>query len=49
MRVLPLFVEVNQFLVQQQIEQFEILQTSLDINVSPEPLLSGADVTLLLG
>ena len=29
-RVLPLFVGVDHFLVQQPIEQFEILQTFLD-------------------
>ena len=33
--VLPLFGEVDQFLVQQPIEQFEVLQTSLDIAVIP--------------
>ena len=42
--VLLLFVEVYQFLVQRLIEQFEILQTSLDIVVFPEPILSSADV-----
>ena len=42
--VLPLFVEVDQLLVQHPIEQFEILQTSLDILVFPEPILSSADV-----
>ena len=42
----PLFlVEVDQFLVQRLIEQLEILQTSLDIAVFPEPILSSADVT----
>ena len=44
MRDLPLFVEVDQFLVQQPIEQFEILQTFRDIAVFPEPILSSADV-----
>ena len=43
-RVLSLFVEVDQFLVQQPIEQFEILQTCLDIAVFREAILSGADV-----
>ena len=43
-RVLPLFDEVAQFLVQQPIEQFEILHTFLDIAASPEPTLSSADV-----
>ena len=43
-RVLPLFVEVDQFLVQQPIGQFEILQTFLDIAVFRERILSSADV-----
>ena len=43
-KILPHFVEVDQFLVQQPIEQFEILQTLLDIAVFPEPILSSADV-----
>ena len=43
-RVLPLFVEVDQFLVQQPIEQFDILQTFFDVAVFPEPILSSADV-----
>ena len=43
-RVLLLFVEVDQFLVQQPIEQFDILQTFFDIAVFPEPILSSADV-----
>ena len=34
--VLPVFVEVDQFLVQRLIEQLGILQTSLDIAVLPE-------------
>ena len=42
--VLALSVEVDQFPMQQPIEQFEILQTSLDIAVFPEPILSSADV-----
>ena len=42
--VLPLFVKVGQLLVRQQTVQFEILQTSLDIAVFPEPNLSRADV-----
>ena len=35
-RVLPLFVEVDQFQVQQLIEQLNIFQTYLDIAVFPE-------------
>ena len=35
---LPLLVEVDQFLFQRLGEQFEILQTSLDIAVFPEPI-----------
>ena len=42
--VLLLFVGVIQFLVQQPIEQFEIIQESLDIAVFPEPVLSKAHV-----
>ena len=42
--VLFLFVEVVQFLVQRLIGQLGILQTSLNIAVFPEPILSGADV-----
>ena len=41
---LLLFVEVVQFLVQWPNGQVEILQTFLDIAVSPEPILSSADV-----
>ena len=41
--VLLLFVEVDQFLVQQLIERFDILRTSLGIAVIPEPILSSAD------
>ena len=37
---LLLFVEAVQFQVQRLIEQLEILQTSLDIAVFPEPTLS---------
>ena len=40
-----LFVEVVQFLVQLLNEQLEILLTFLDIAVSPELILSNADVT----
>ena len=43
-RVLPLLVEVDQFLVQQPIEQVDILQTFFDVAVFPEPILSSADV-----
>ena len=39
--VLLLFVDNDHFLVQ---EQLEILQTTLDIAVFPEPILSSADV-----
>ena len=42
--ILLLFVAVDQFLVQRLIERLEILQTSLDIAVFPEPILPGADV-----
>ena len=42
--VLLLFVEVDPFLVQWQTEQFEILQTFLDIAVFLESILSGANV-----
>ena len=42
--VILLFVEVDQFLVQQLIEHFVILETSLDIDLFPEPILSSADV-----
>ena len=42
--VLFLFAEVDHFLVHRLIEQIEILQTSLDIAVFPEPILSSADV-----
>ena len=38
------FVEVDQFLVHRLIEQLEILVTSLDIVVFPEPILSSAGV-----
>ena len=38
-----LFVEVDQFLVQQPIEQVETLQTFLDIAAFPEPIQSSAD------
>ena len=41
--VLLLFVEVDHVLVQ-LIQRLEILQTSLDIAVFPEPVLSNADV-----
>ena len=44
MRVVPLCVEVDQCVVQQPIEQFEILETFLEIAVFPEPILSNADV-----
>ena len=43
-RVLPLFVELGEILVQQPIGQFEILPSFLDIAVSPEAILSSADV-----
>ena len=43
--VLLPFVEVDQFLVQRLIEQLKVLQTSLDIAVFPEPIVSSADVT----
>ena len=43
-RVLPLFVEVDQYPVQPPIGQFKILQTCLDIAVFPEPILLIADV-----
>ena len=46
--VLLLFVEVVQFLVQWLIEQLEILQTSLNIAVFPEPILSTAVVQRIL-
>ena len=39
-----LFVEVDQCLVQRLIEQFDILETFLDVVVFPEPILSNADV-----
>ena len=39
-RVLPLFVEVDQCQVQQSIEQLEMLQISLAIAVFPETILS---------
>ena len=39
-----LFVEVVQFLVHWLNEQLEILQTFLEIGVSPEPILSSANV-----
>ena len=39
-----LFVEVDPFLVQRVIEPLEILPTSLDIGVFPEPIQSSADV-----
>ena len=42
--VLPLFVEVAQFLVQQPNKQLEILQAFLDIVEFPEPVLSSADL-----
>ena len=42
-RLLPLFVKVDKFLVQQPIQQFEILQTFLGVSVF-EPILSSADV-----
>ena len=42
--VLHPFVDVVQFLVQWLNQQFEILQTFLDIAVFPEPILSNADV-----
>ena len=42
--VLLLFVKVEQFLVQRLIAQLEILQTSIDMFVFPEPVLSSADV-----
>ena len=42
--VLPLFVEVDQFLVHQPIEQLEILETFLSLAGFPEPILSSADV-----
>ena len=38
------FVKVIQFLVQWLVEQLEILQTSLDVAVFPESMLSSADV-----
>ena len=41
--VLLLFVEVDEFLVQRLIERLEILRTSHDIAVIPEPILSSAD------
>ena len=40
----PLFVEVDQFLVQQTIEHFEILDTFPNIAVPPDPTLPSADV-----
>ena len=43
-RVFHLLVKVEKFLVQQPIQQFEILQTSLDIAVFLEPIFSSADV-----
>ena len=42
--VLPLFVEVDQFLVHQPIEQLEILEIFLSLAGFPEPILSSADV-----
>ena len=42
--VLLLFVEVEQFLVQRLSEQLKILQTSHDMFVFPEPVLSSTDV-----
>ena len=42
-KVLLLFVEVDQFLVQWLNEQLNILRTSVDIAVFPEPILSSAD------
>ena len=42
--VLILCVEVDQCVVQWLIEQLEILQTSVDIAVFPEPILSSADL-----
>ena len=42
--ILLLSVEIDQFLVQRLIQQLEILQTSLDMAMLPEPILSGADV-----
>ena len=41
-------VEVDQFLVEQTIEQFELLHTTLDTGVFPEPTLSSVDLTLFL-
>ena len=50
MGVLLLFLDVDQFLVQRLTDQFWILQTSLDIVVFPEPILSSADdVQRILG
>ena len=43
-KILLLFVEVNQFLVQRLVEQLEILQASLDKGVFLEPILSNAAV-----
>ena len=42
--VLPLFVEVDHFLVHLSIEQFEILETSLDVAVFLGPIVSSAVV-----
>ena len=42
--VLPLFAEVDHFLVQQLVEQFDMLQTSPEIALFPEPILSNAYV-----
>ena len=44
MRVIPLFVEVDQFLVQQPIEQFDTFQTFLDKCAFLAPILSNTDV-----
>ena len=41
--VLPSSLKLMKFLVQQPIEQFQILQTSLDLAVFPEPNFSSAD------
>ena len=42
--LLLLLVDVDQFLVQQPIEQFEILQTFLVIGVFPETIHPSADL-----
>ena len=44
MEVWHLFVKVDPFLVQRVIERLEILPTSLDVAVFPEPIQSSADV-----